>query len=129
MNKRCYKVIFNKKRSCMMAVAENVHRDGKSMQDSEAASVRVTGAASVSSARAAFGFRMAAFSVMLALGVLLRFPLPLLPASLPTNPPLKTNKPLFFRQQTVCRKSIFKLRHPKAFLLTDSSSSMLMKKA
>lgn len=76
MNKRCYKVIFNKKRSCMMAVAENVHRDGKSMQDSEAASVRVTGAASVSSARAAFGFRMAAFSVMLALGVAAFSPAP-----------------------------------------------------
>lgn len=76
MNKRCYKVIFNKKRSCMMAVAENVHRDGKSMQDSEAASVRVTGAASVSSARAAFGFRMAAFSVMLALGVAAFSPTP-----------------------------------------------------
>lgn len=76
MNKQCYKVIFNKKRSCMMAVAENVHRDGKSMQDSEAASVRVTGAASVSSARAAFGFRMAAFSVMLALGVAAFSPAP-----------------------------------------------------
>ncbi len=60
----------------MMAVAENVHRDGKSMQDSEAASVRVTGAASVSSARAAFGFRMAAFSVMLALGVAAFSPAP-----------------------------------------------------
>lgn len=59
-----------------MAVAENVHRDGKSMQDSEAASVRVTGAASVSSARAAFGFRMAAFSVMLALGVAAFSPAP-----------------------------------------------------
>lgn len=112
----------------MMAVAENVHRDGKSMQDSEAASVRVTGAASVSSARAAFGFRMAAFSVMLALGVAAFSPAPASGIIADKSAP-KTNKPLFFRQQTVCRKSIFKLRHPKAFLLTDSSSSMLMKKA
>lgn len=69
MNKQYYKVIFNKKRGCMMAVAENVNRDGKSVQDSGAASVRVNGAASVSSALAAFTFCMSAFSAMSALGV------------------------------------------------------------
>ncbi|WP_368501358.1 ESPR domain-containing protein, partial [Alysiella sp.] len=31
MNKTLYKVIFNKKRGCMMAVAENTKREGKSV--------------------------------------------------------------------------------------------------
>ena len=34
MNKNLYRIIFNKKRGCMIAVAENTTREGKSTQDS-----------------------------------------------------------------------------------------------
>lgn len=34
MNKNLYRIIFNKKRGCMMTVAENTTREGKSAQDS-----------------------------------------------------------------------------------------------
>ena len=34
MNKHLHKIIFNKKRGCMMAVAEHAAREGKSTQDS-----------------------------------------------------------------------------------------------
>ncbi|WP_281786035.1 filamentous hemagglutinin N-terminal domain-containing protein, partial [Uruburuella suis] len=36
MNKHLHKIIFNKKRGCMMAVAEHAAREGKSTQDSSA---------------------------------------------------------------------------------------------
>ncbi|WP_165007840.1 two-partner secretion domain-containing protein, partial [Neisseria yangbaofengii] len=62
MNKTCYKVIFNKKRGMMMAVAENTARDGKNVQDGKAAiSDGLAGAAK-------FQIQMAAFSVWLAVG-------------------------------------------------------------
>ena len=63
MNKTCYKVIFNKKRGMMMAVAENTTRDGKNVQDSEAAV-----SDGLSQGAAKFQMQMAAFSVWLAVG-------------------------------------------------------------
>ncbi|ATD65094.1 ESPR domain-containing protein [Neisseria weixii] len=36
MNKTLYKVIFNKKRGCMMVVAENTTHEGKSAADTTA---------------------------------------------------------------------------------------------
>ncbi|MDO5638606.1 MAG: DUF637 domain-containing protein [Neisseria sp.] len=45
MNKRLYKIIFNKKRGCMMAVAENTAREGKTAQDSNSAGVQTASAA------------------------------------------------------------------------------------
>ena len=43
MNKTLYKVIFNKKRGAMVAVAENTLRDGKSNADTTAGSVHLDG--------------------------------------------------------------------------------------
>ncbi|WP_047761821.1 hemagglutinin repeat-containing protein, partial [Neisseria arctica] len=63
MNKTCYKVIFNKKRGMMMAVAENTTRDGKNVQDSEAAV-----SDGLSQGAAKFQMHTAAFSVLLAVG-------------------------------------------------------------
>ena len=41
MNKTLYKVIFNKKRGAMVAVAENTLRDGKSNADTTGGSVHL----------------------------------------------------------------------------------------
>ena len=65
MNKNCYKVIFNKKRGCMMAVAENTLREGKSAQDSGANTRPVP----VQSG--AFGLSRLCFSFMLMAGWIL----------------------------------------------------------
>lgn len=36
MNRTLYKVVFNKHRNCMMAVAENAKREGKNTADTQA---------------------------------------------------------------------------------------------
>ena len=61
MNKTCYKVIFNKKRGMMMAVAENTTRDGKNVRDGSAVTVS-------DGQGAKFQMHVAAFSVLLAAG-------------------------------------------------------------
>ncbi len=61
MNKTLYKVIFNKKRGCMMAVAENTLRDGKSTQDSNAGHVS-------DMPEASFSLKLSQFSLQLILG-------------------------------------------------------------
>ena len=39
MNRTLYKVVFNKHRNCMMAVAENAKREGKNTADTQAAGI------------------------------------------------------------------------------------------
>ena len=48
MNKTLYKVIFNKKRGAMVAVAENTLRDGKSNADTTGGSVHLNGSHTLS---------------------------------------------------------------------------------
>lgn len=62
MNKTLYKVIFNKKRGQMVAVAEHTARAGKSTQDS------APGAALSASAGAALRLPAICFSLLLAFG-------------------------------------------------------------
>ncbi len=62
MNKTLYKVIFNKKRGQMVAVAEHTAREGKSTQDS------APGAALSASAGAALRLPAICFSLLLAFG-------------------------------------------------------------
>ncbi|RPD83080.1 filamentous hemagglutinin N-terminal domain-containing protein, partial [Neisseria weixii] len=61
MNKTRYKVIFNKKRGMMMAVAENTARGGKNVRDGSAVTVS-------DGQGAKFQMQVAAFSVLLAAG-------------------------------------------------------------
>ncbi|WP_375731356.1 ESPR domain-containing protein, partial [Neisseria meningitidis] len=41
MNKTLYRIIFNSCRGCLMVVAENVKREGKSCADSDSGSAHV----------------------------------------------------------------------------------------
>ena len=65
MNKNLFKVIFNKKRGQMMAVAENTVRDGKSTADTTAASSRVITSAAVKLA----GIPVLVFSILVGFGL------------------------------------------------------------
>ncbi|ROW32387.1 hemagglutinin repeat-containing protein, partial [Neisseria animalis] len=70
MNKNRYKVIFNKKRGCMVAVAENTLREGKSAQDGSGTGMMPSAKSPVST----FGnlctqIHTLTFSVMMTLGL------------------------------------------------------------
>ncbi|WP_144078724.1 two-partner secretion domain-containing protein, partial [Snodgrassella alvi] len=65
MNKNLFKVIFNKKRGQMMAVAENTVRDGKSTADTTAASSRVITSDAVKLA----GIPVLVFSILVGFGL------------------------------------------------------------
>ncbi|RPD83251.1 hypothetical protein EGK75_13195 [Neisseria weixii] len=124
MNKTLYKVIFNKKRGCMMVVAENTTHEGKSAADTTAQSVEVA-MGSVHSA-----FSVLSFSVSLILGAasILVAPLTFAEVSLPIKPPLKPNNPPFCKQATVHRKSTFKPLLRRGFLSISTSSLMSITK-
>ena len=67
MNKTLYRVIFNRKRGCMMVVAETAKREGKSCADTDSSSVHVETNPIGSIALRSRAFSMS-FSLFLALG-------------------------------------------------------------
>ena len=70
MNKTLYRVIFNSCRGCLMVVAENVKREGKSCADSDSGSVHVetNPTNSIALRSRAFSISLLGFSLFLALG-------------------------------------------------------------
>ena len=70
MNKTLYRVIFNRKRGCMMVVAETAKREGKSCADTDSGSVHVeTNPINGFALRSrAFSISLLGFSLFLALG-------------------------------------------------------------
>ena len=68
MNKTLYRVIFNSCRGCMMVVAENVKREGKSCADSDSGGVHVPSVSSSPTHSKAFSFSLLGFCLCLALG-------------------------------------------------------------
>lgn len=67
MNKTLYRVIFNRKRNTMVAVAETTKREGKSCADSDSGSVHIPSVPSCSTRSHAFCFSALGFSLCLAL--------------------------------------------------------------
>ena len=70
MNKTLYRVIFNRKRGCMMVVAETAKRKGKSCADTDSSSVHVetNPIGSIALRSRAFSISLLSFSLFLALG-------------------------------------------------------------
>ena len=70
MNKTLYRVIFNSCRGCLMVVAENVKREGKSCADTDSSSVHVetNPTNSIALRSRAFSISLLGFSLFLALG-------------------------------------------------------------
>ena len=68
MNKTLYRVIFNRKRGAMVAVAEITKREGKSCADTDSGSVHVPSVSSSSTHSQAFSFSLLGFCLCLALG-------------------------------------------------------------
>ena len=70
MNKTLYRIIFNRKRGCMMVVAETAKREGKSCADTDSGSVHVeTNPINGFALRSrAFSISLLGFSLFLALG-------------------------------------------------------------
>ncbi|ULJ59719.1 hemagglutinin repeat-containing protein [Wielerella bovis] len=70
MNKTLYRVIFNRKRGAMVAVAETTKREGKSCADTDSGSVHVetNPTSSITLRSSAFSISLLGFSLCLALG-------------------------------------------------------------
>ncbi|ANJ47825.1 TPA: hypothetical protein AABD15_001485 [Neisseria gonorrhoeae] len=68
MNKTLYRVIFNRKRGAVVAVAETTKREGKSCADSGSGSVYVKSVSFIPTHSKAFCFSALGFSLCLALG-------------------------------------------------------------
>ncbi|WP_421522848.1 hemagglutinin repeat-containing protein [Neisseria yangbaofengii] len=68
MNKTLHRVIFNKKRGCMMVVAETIRSERKSCADIDASSVHVKSVAFNTARSNAFSISLLGFSLFLALG-------------------------------------------------------------
>ena len=70
MNKTLYRIIFNSCRGCLMVVAENVKREGKSCADTDSSSVHVetNPTNSIALRSRAFSISLLGFSLFLALG-------------------------------------------------------------
>ncbi|ROV51916.1 ESPR domain-containing protein, partial [Neisseria chenwenguii] len=67
MNKTLYKVIFNKKRGCLVVVAENVKHEGKSCADTQATRSMLSDSIS-GSIHLGSTYSLLSFSLSLALG-------------------------------------------------------------
>ncbi|SUA23733.1 hemagglutinin/hemolysin-like protein [Neisseria gonorrhoeae] len=121
MNKTLYRVIFNRKRGAVVAVAETTKREGKSCADSGSGSVYVKSVSFIPTHSKAFCFSALGF---LYVWLWVRSILLLLTALLLIKLLLKPNKPRFCKQVTAYRKSIFKPLLRQGFLLINMPSLM-----